>query len=341
MESNRIMSETLINTPLNRRKFLQITAAAGGLALTGGMLAPLLRAGEVSAHTATRTLMGTRIHLTVVTADLRRGQAAAEATFAAMQRLIALFDHRQPTSPLSGLNRSGFLDQAPLELIQVLRRAVDFGELTQGAFDVTIKPLLDARQAGKADSTDLRALVDFRQIQIDGGRVRLGIPGAAITLDGIAKGRVIDGGVDALQQMGFDQVLVEAGGDLRTLGARADGSLWRVGIAHPRQTAQGEILAVLPTGAQAVATSGDYLHTFSTDYSQHHIIDPRSGRSPVELASATVLAATALDADALGTALMVLGSQAGLALAEGLPGVEAVLVTKDLQVLKTSGVSLA
>ena len=336
-----MMAQTFPATSFNRRKFLQITAAAGGLALAGGLLSPLFLSGKNSAHTAVRTLMGTRIHLTVVAEESRQGQTAIDATFAAMQRLIAFFDHRQQTGPLAALNRRGFLDQAPPELVQVLQRAVDFGELTQGAFDVTIKPLLDARQAGHTDSVDLRALVDFRQIQIDGERIRLGIPGGAITLDGIAKGRVIDGGVDTLQQMGFDNVLVEADGDLRTLGARADGTPWRVGIAHPRQAAQGEILSVLPVGAQAVATSGDYMHTFATDYSQHHIIDPRSGRSPVELASATVLAATALDADALGTALMVLGSQAGLALAESLPGVEAVLVTKDLQVLQTSGVSLA
>lgn len=335
-----MMAHTSSATSFNRRKFLQITAAAGGLALAGGLLSPLLLSGKNSVHTAVRTLMGTRIHLTVVAEGSRQGQSAIDATFAAMQRLIAFFDHRQQTGPLAALNRGGFLDQAPPELIQVLQRAVDFGELTQGAFDVTIKPLLDARQTGHTDSADLRALVDFRQIQIDGERIRLGIPGAAITLDGIAKGRVIDGGVDALQQMCFDNVLVEAGGDLRTLGARADGTPWRVGIAHPRQAAQGEILSVLPVGAQAVATSGDYMHTFATDYSQHHIIDPRSGRSPVELASATVLAATAMDADALGTALMVLGSQAGLALAESLPGVEAVLVTKDLQMLQTSGVSL-
>ena len=340
MKSSTVMSQLLSASPttLKRRKFLPITAAAGALALAGGVLSPWMNNIETTTRHATSTLMGTRINLTVIAEDRRRAQAAIETTFAAMQRLIAFFDHRQPASPLTTLNYSGRLNEAPPELIEVLARSVAFGNLTGGAFDVTMKPLFDARRAGVADISKLRTLVDYRQIEIDGQRVRLGIPGAAITLDGIAKGRVIDGGVEALHQMGFDRVVVEAGGDLRTLGSRADGRPWRVGIAHPRHAAQGEILSVLPVDAQSVATSGDYMNTFAADFSRHHIIDPRSGHSPVDLASATVLAATAMDADALGTALMVMGSEAGLALAERLPGVEAVLVTKDLHVLKTSGV---
>ena len=333
------MPDTLsaLAQPISRRRFLRITAATGALALTGGVLSPLLRGANPSAYTATRTLMGTRIHLTLVAEDNNHARSAIETTFGAMARLVAYFDHRQPASLLARLNHNGYLDEAPAELIDLLTRAVTYGELTDGAFDVTVKPLLDIRQAASTDLPAVHALVDYRQIDIAGRRIRLSRPGAAMTLDGIAKGRVIDGGVEALQQLGFAHVLVEAGGDLRTLGARADGTPWRVGIAHPRPTTQGEILARLPVMAQAVATSGDYMNTISADYSQHHIIDPRTGSSPTELASATVIAPTALDADALGTALMVMGGQAGLALAERLPGVEAVLVTKDLRVLKTSG----
>lgn len=325
---------------VSRRRFLQITAAAGALALAGGVIAPALLATQATTHSTVRTLMGTRIHLTVVADDGRQAETAIEKTFDAMARLVTLFDHRQPAGALATLNRSGYLAAPPGAFVEVLQYAVALGELTAGAFDVTVKPLLDARRAGVTDLGALRSVVDYRQIEIDGERVRLGLHGAAITLDGIAKGRVIDGGVETLRELGFDQVLVEAGGDLRTLGQRADGTPWRVGIAHPRRAEQGELLSVLPVAAQAVATSGDYMDAFAADYSEHHILDPRLGRSPVDLASATVLAATAMEADALGTALMVLGSQAGLALAERLPGVEAVLVTKDLRVLATSGATM-
>jgi thiamine biosynthesis lipoprotein len=316
---------------------LQITAVAGALALTGGVVAARSPAAT-TAHHASRTLMGTQIHLTVVTADRGAAQAAIHATFGAMRELVALFDHRQPASPLAILNRTGSLDAAPAELLALLQQAIHYGELTDGAFDVTVKPLLDAQRAGHPITPVLRALVDYRQILLIDQQIRLAIPGAAITLDGIAKGRVIDGGVAALRALGFEQLLVEAGGDLRTLGARADGRPWRVGVAHPRQPADA-LLTALPLGAQAVATSGDYLNTFTADFREHHIVDPRTGHSPVELASATVLAPTATTADALSTALLVLGREQGLALAEQLPAVEALLVTKDLRLAQTSGLA--
>lgn len=340
-----MMTEAIVNTPVSysRRRFLQITAAAGvaagAVTLAGGALAPLLLPAGTAVEHATRTLMGTRIHLTVAAPDSRHALAAIDATFAAMARLVTFFDHRQPTGALALLNHTGVLDGAPPELLEMLQQAVHFGDLTGGAFDVTVKPLLDARSAGTADITNARALVNYRQIQIDGSRVRLQLPGAQVTLDGIAKGRVIDGGVDTLRRSGFEHVLVEAGGDLRTLGTRADGTPWRIGVANPRPLAQGIVMPVLPVTGRAVATSGDYMNSFTTDFSEHHIVDPRTGYSPTELASATVLAATATDADALGTAMVVLGRKAGLALAERLPGVEAVLITKDLHIYTTTGVN--
>ncbi|HQX12097.1 MAG TPA: FAD:protein FMN transferase [Thermoflexales bacterium] len=329
----------LPRSPMSRRGFLRITAIAGGMTLAGCALAPALRDRAVTAHSATRTLMGTRIHLTLVGPDAGAAQNAIETTFDAMARLVDVFDHRQPASALARLNRDGQLATAPAELLDVLQRALDYGALTNGAFDVTVKPLLDARRDGIPATPSLRARVDYRQIRIGGGGVWMGIPGAEVTLDGIAKGRVIDGGLEALRQLGYVNALVEAGGDLRTAGARADGAPWQVGITHPRHADQGDILSVLSLLTRAVATSGDYMNAFTADFSEHHIIDPRTGSSPLELASATVLAATALDADALSTTMMVLGAEAGLALAERLDGVEAVLVTKDLRVLKTRGLA--
>jgi thiamine biosynthesis lipoprotein len=97
------------------------------------------------------------------------------------------------------------------------------------------------------------------------------------------------------------------------------------------------VLAIFPVTTQAAATSGDYQNSFSPDFGLHHIIKPGTAVSPPELASATVLAPTAADADALSTALMVMGPVQGLALAERLPHVEALLVAKDLQIFQTSG----
>ena len=134
-------------------------------------------------------------------------------------------------------------------------------------------------------------------------------------------------------------MLIEAGGDLSLRGMRQDGYPWRVGISHPR--ALSGYYEVLESSNGCIATSGDYEAAFTADYSYHHIIDPRTGSSPAELASATVLANDTTYADALSTAALVLGMTDALALLERLSGIEALLIDKELHSRRTSGFSSA
>lgn len=332
------MTDTITSrqATLSRRHFLQITAVATAVsaAYLGGRLRPFKR--RVVAQRETRTLMGTVINLALITDDSLEAQKAIAVTFAEMERLITLFDHRQPHSPLARLNRTGTLAAPPPELADLITQAQQYSALTGGAFDISVKPLLDAYRAGLPNADSQRFLVDYRQIQNDGRQISLGLPGMSLTLDGIAKGRVVDGATAVLQNHGFHNILVEAGGDLMGLGSRADGRPWQVGLNHPRPTAHS-LLGVLPLSMQAMATSGDYMHAFSQNYDQHHIINPRTGLSPTDLASVTVIAPSATDADALSTALMVMGSEAGLALAARLPHVEALVITKTLEMRQTAG----
>ena len=326
---------TTLPPRLSRRQFLQITAAAG-LTLGVGYLSRTLWAHPTTIQ-ETRILMGTVINLALVTEDKQEGERVVAAAFAAMERLIALFDHRQPDTPLARLNQTGRLTQAPPELTALIAQALEYGRLTDGAFDISIKPLLDARKAGVTDWEEAWQRVDYRKVQITGSDIAFDMPGMSLTLDGIAKGRVVDGAIALLQANGFDNILVEAGGDLMGYGLNEDNQPWQVGIAHPRQS---NVLSVLPVWAQAVATSGDYMNSFSNDFSLHHILDPRTGHSPKQIASATAIAPTATEADALSTALMVLGVEAGLALANRLPDVEALLIDKEMGLHRTSGFPL-
>ena len=332
-DPNSIRSQTI-----GRRDFLKIVAA-GGLAvgLGAAFSRRWLEAEPISNVQETRLLMGTVINLTVMTGDLKKGQAAVRATFAEMERLIKILDHRQQTSALGQLNAQGALREAPVELLEVVGKALEIGKLTEGAFDITVKPVLDAYAAGRRITSELRRLVDFRQVSIVDNQVKLGQIGMAITLDGLAKGRVVDGGVAVLRQMGFENILVEAGGDLAAQGNRCDGTPWEIGILSPRKDRQNGTIATIPVESQAVATSGDYMNSFSTDFSLHHILDPNSLISPAEMASATVIAPTAMEADALSTALMVLGKHNGLALIARLSQVDAMLVGKDLKIYRSPG----
>lgn len=318
---------------LRRRGFLKIVALGG---LAAGLGAAALRRWEATTARVSRVLMGTIVNLAVVSDDRGHAEAAVTAALEAMTRLMAFFDHRRPETALGKLNAEGALADPPAELVALLTYALDLSARTQGAFDVSVKPVLDAYSAGCFEVGALRDRVDFRQIEVSTQKIHLDRPGMALTLDGLAKGRVVDGAVAALRANGFERVFVEAGGDLLATGPGPDNAAWQVGIRDPRG-ADTDWVARISMTTGALATSGDYLNAFTADRSLHHIIDPRTLRSPLALAGATALANSAMEADALSTALLVLGPVEGLALARSLPGVEALLITKDGRRLTSPG----
>ena len=322
---------------LSRRQFIRMTAIAGLFAASGAGLAARLATPAVRTQ-ETRLLLGSIANLTVISPYPDQAQAAIAASFDRMAALEDVFSRFRPHSALSQLNSDGYISEAHPALREVLVKAVDYGHLTRGAFDVTVEPVLrlyrEATKTGKLPEPSAvvaaQELVDYRRIAIAGDSVRLGKSGMAVTLDGIAKGYIIDAGVNALREYGFEQVMVELGGDLQAhndAGSRP----WQVGIQQP--VPDTDTVANTPLVTQvtnrALATSGDYQYTFTPDRRLHHIIDPDSGISPGELASASVMARTACDADALATAIMVMGAQAGLALVEGLPDTAALVISKQ------------
>jgi FAD:protein FMN transferase len=327
------------NKKITRRQFLQIIAAGSvaGLALKFGV--DKLTADEMVSET--RLLMGTVVNLTIISDDPVAARSAIRACLERMSELEAVLSRFQPESQLSRLNRTGAVEDAHPALLGMVRRSIELGELTGGAFDITVKPLLDLYQvapgllptAGQIGQA--LKLVGYRNIDLSGQRVAFRLPGMSVTLDGIAKGFIVDEGVAVLRQFGFTNVMVEAGGDLMGMGKKAPHSPWMIGLQAPR-TEMGDLMATFNIQNQAIATSGDYMQAFTSDFANHHIIDPRSGHSSPELASASVIAPTAAVADGLATAVMVIGL-AGLQLIEGLSGCEAYVVTKDIVVLKTSG----
>lgn len=299
---------------------------------------------EAEAVVRTRALLGTWVQITVVGRDREESRAAADGALARMHDLERLLSRHRPDSELSLLNAQGRIDDASDALLDVLQLARHVSSLGDGAFDVSIAPILELNrrhwiESGRAPDPaavePALALVDHRAVRVEGRRVNLKRPGMRLTLDGIGKGYVVDRGVDELRARGFANVLLDAGGDLVAAGRRRDGRPWRIGMRHPRPGAS--LLGRFEGSEVAVATSGDYMQPFSSDLAQHHILDPRTGRSAPELASATVVAPNAATADALATLTMVLGSRRGRDLLEALPGCEGCLVSKTLETTRTSG----
>jgi thiamine biosynthesis lipoprotein len=327
---------TIAQRKLTRRDFIKITALAGGVLVGGGLLRLSLEPKSIIVRD-TRMLMGTVIDITLVAESNEAGQAALNATFSEMERLTHIFNYREKDSQLGKLNQYGKLDGAAVELTSLLHQAKHFGEISSGAFDITVLPALEALQNGHPISQAHLDVIDYRNVEIQAQQIKFKIPGMQVTLDGIAKGRVVDGGVAALKSLGFENILVEAGGDLLANGVHPDGSLWKIGVVNPRPSTGSQWLTTLRVNDRAVATSGDYMNTFTSDYSLNHIIDPRTGLSPAELSSTTVIASSVTEADALATTLMVLGVKDGLALVERLPGIEALVATKDLKIYRSTG----
>lgn len=330
---------------LSRRDALRITAVTGlSVGLGGGLAVGILR--QVSLHrvSETRTRMGTVVTITVVHPDGDAAREMVATSFGEMERLEGVLSRHRPDTALSRLNAEGRLASPPAELVEVLAKADVYSKLTSGAFDVTIAPLVNLYAAWfeRSDAAppddrirDALALVDYSALRLDREAIELGDPRMSITLDGIAKGYIVDRTVDVLVGGGADRILVDAGGDMASAGAGSAVEPWNVGIQDPHD--EGAFIDLVRLAGECIATSGDYMRNFTEDRRFHHIVDPRTGFSPDHTSSVSVVAGTAMDADALSTAVLVLGPTDGLALLERLDGVGGIVVTKAGERLRTDG----
>jgi thiamine biosynthesis lipoprotein len=319
---------------MNRRKLIWASLGLCSLAVTARLAAwgkPF--AEDLKPHTLSGRALGTKVSLLALHADADQAQAALDEALAEVQAVDALMSLYRDDSQLFMLNRAGVLESPDARVLDVLRYAQDLSRRTQGAFDVTVQPLWLAFSRAKergdlptsADLGEARALVDWRRLTVSDDEVRLQ-PGMAVTLNGVAQGYAADRALAALRRHGIAHALIDAG-EFDTLGRNPNGDSWVLGVRHPRDV--DALAARLVMDGRALATSGDYETYFTPDFRHHHIFDPAVGDSPTELASATVLARTALEADGLSTAFMVLGAERSLALAATLPGVDALLIGKN------------
>ena len=290
---------------MNRRRFLALSAGAGGLAALGGLWPRGLNKVE-----RTSFALGSKVSLTVFHEEEATARRAADAAFEALDRMEDILSLHRPGSEIRRLNADGCLERPHADLVDVLRAALDWSRRTNGAFDPTVQPLWT--------SNDLH-LVDWRKVEVDARRIRLA-PGQAITLNGIAQGFAADRVRDVLRAYGVRHALANTG----EIGGF--GRPWKVGIQHPR--VKDAYLALASLEDRFMATSGDY-------ETPGHIKDPATGRTPDALESVTVLAPAGLEADALSTAIFVLGAEKGFALAAARKDVDLLLVLRDGTVLRT------
>ncbi len=265
------------------------------------------------------------------------------------ERLENLLSRFIPGSDISKINASSGVKGEGIdrETFVVLSRALGFSVLSQGFFDVTIAPLVDlwnfknATFAPRADKiSEVLNFVNYRDLVLSGETMsaKLNKAGQAIDLGGIAKGYASDMFMEVFKRHGVCCAFSNIGGNVSTLGAKPDGAPWRVGIRHPREEG---LLGTVETFGEAVVTSGDYERFFIDGAGKrcHHILNPNTGY-PAEagLISVTVVANSAMDADALSTAVFAAGLQKGAEILEKCPWAEAVLADTNMRLFITRGI---
>jgi len=306
-------------------------------------------APEVVYRNFTEPMMGTTLQAQLP--ESAGADSLARAVFDVFREVDARMSEWKPTSPLSAVNAAAGEPEGipvPGDLRALVTRGKEIGDLTHGAFDITWAALWGVWDF-KAESPHVpdpglvaarAALVDYRRVEVDdaAGTVRLPRAGMKIGLGGIAKGYALDRAAAMLRGRGLRSFMLLAGGQVLVAGEK-NGRPWRVGIRDPRSGPE-DYFAQLTVQDVSVSTSGDYESFFIVDgVRYHHILDPSTGMPARGLRSATVVTPDGTLADALSTALMVLGPERGLALAESLPGVEAVLVDDQGQVRWTAGLA--
>lgn len=296
-----------------------------------------------------RLLLDTVVDIQVLSSDEQRANQAIAAAYAEMQRIEELFSRYQEGSQIFSLNKNAGIESVAVssEVRDMLQRAKEYGLLTDGLFNVTIGALVDLWGIGTEhervpSENEIRQTlprINLAALELDQTQnVSITQPGVSVDLGGIGKGYAIDRAWQTLKDQGIEKALINAGGNIRCLGTRADGKPWRIGIRHPRQEG---ILGVIEVTEKAVATSGDYERYFVKDgIRYHHILDPRTGKPAQGCQSVTILAPTAEMADALSTSVFLMGVDAGMRFIETQEGVDAMIVGNDGKAVFSSGFSL-
>lgn len=286
------------------------------------------------------TAMGTHVTFVAFTTprvDEAATRSAIGRAVSEMRRLEALMSEWQADSEIGRVNASdGEWVAVSPETLEVIQKSLWAGKVSNGVFDITFQSMSGLWKFGsameaapqpptRAAVAAAKKLVDYRKIETDAGRVRIG-KGQSIGLGGIAKGYIVDRAVRVLVDAGLEAFLVQAGGDLYGKGHKPDGTRWVSGIQDPRGQ-QGRFFATIELEDRAFSTAGDYARSYVKNGKRyHHIIDPRTGYPATACRSVTVWAPDAFVADAVDDAVFILGPALGLPLVESLDGVGAVIV---------------
>jgi len=303
--------------------------------------------GNIQAAQTTHAAMGTVMTHKVFGAH----QAAAlSAVVQEIGRIEALLSRFIPTSEISMINARAGMESVPVsfETFEVLSKSLDISRTCPGCFATTIQPLVALWKIGadnfsEPDARSIQqtlSLVNDEDVVLNPLDMTAGLKraGQSIDLGGVGKGYAADQVADILKEFGITSAFSNLGGNVTTLGAKPDGSSWRVGIQHPRN--KDLLIGSVSAANQSVVTSGDYQRYAANRQGErfHHILNPTTGYpSQSGLVSVTIISESSQTADILSTMLFVAGIEKGLECLKKFPETEAILIDQQIRVCVTSG----
>ncbi len=290
----------------------------------------------------TNFYMGTVVQIKVSTnnkIDKHRAKEAINKAFEEIKRVEDVFSVYKDTSEISKINglRKNEKLQVSDEVFDLIKKSIEFSKKTEGAFDITVKPLVDLWKKAKKDNKlpaeeEIKSAlgrIGYENIVLDEAVCTISFKkeNMALDLGGIAKGYATGRAIGILKKNGIDDAIVSTAGDLYCLGRKSKNKLWKVGVQDPRH--KNKIFSEIKLEDMAISTSGDYERYFILNGKRYsHIINPRTGY-PIgdDVISSSVIAPDSATADILATSLAILGNK-GLAIAESIKGIDAIIVFK-------------
>lgn len=324
---------------------LQVSLWALMLAVLFTLKLPAAHAAQEEPLRAQLTAMGgIPINISAWGLEQEDFDVAVRAINQRFQRLEHMMSTYIEDSEISRINRGEDVVPLPSDLLNVLEAALRFSESTDGAFDITVQPLIklwrdSARAQQLPDATARKAalqLVGYRHVHLERqlSHVRLDQAGVQLDLGGIAQGYFADEAVQLLRKAGAQRCLVDVSGDI-TCWQADDRQSFSIGIKDP--TSPQQLLAIVKMSNGAVTTSGNYERFYEINGQRYcHIFDPRTGEPVEGMLSVTLFAPTGMEADALATAVFVMGAVRGRAFVESHPGLEAVIIYSSMRLENNS-----
>ncbi|WP_394903303.1 FAD:protein FMN transferase [Clostridium butyricum] len=291
--------------------------------------------------------MGTIISQKVYGENAKIAAIEVEAEIKRLEGLMSFF---LESSEVSKLNKAAGQYEVELssEVLFVLNKAKYYSELCQGSFDITIAPIVrlwgiftsKEKIPSQEEITEALKLTGHNYLSINNDlkTSKLEKSEQCVDLGAIAKGYAADRAIEIYKHHGVESAFANLGGNVMVLGNKPNGDPWRVGIQNPLLQ-RGQCIGAVNAANKTVVTSGDYVRYFEKDNKKyHHILDPRTGY-PAEssLMSATIVSKMSIDADALSTAIFILGLEAGIKLIDSQEDMEAIFITKAKEIYVTEG----